>query len=241
MSRVLVSLLLVFSAACYADQFTFCKVGQSGADKCLTKNIESAIRSLKNGAPEYGLISLDPLHVDKITIDANQTVQLVQYYTNIDLSGFSDVDVKKAHYDPGKKLLSVLGLFPRLIQVGNCMAKGKLLSLVVEGNGNSTLTLDNTEILVNIQFEDTTKDGKTFFKIKSFVMNITPKRMTSYYANLFNGNQLLSDNILKLINEEWETLYNDVKPSINENYASIFKKYGEVFFDKVPADTIFPK
>ncbi|ENN77586.1 hypothetical protein D910_12438 [Dendroctonus ponderosae] len=208
MSRVLVSLLLVFSAACYADQFTFCKVGQSGADKCLTKNIESAIRSLKNGAPEYGLISLDPLHVDKITIDANQTVQLVQYYTNIDLSGFSDVDVKKAHYDPGKKLLSVL---------------------------------DNTEILVNIQFEDTTKDGKTFFKIKSFVMNITPKRMTSYYANLFNGNQLLSDNILKLINEEWETLYNDVKPSINENYASIFKKYGEVFFDKVPADTIFPK
>lgn len=72
-------------------------------------------------------------------------------------------------------------------------------------------------------------------------MNMTPKKMTSYFANLFHGNQLLSDNILRLINEEWETLYNDVKPSINANYASVFKKYAQVFFDKVPADSIFLK
>lgn len=49
-----------------------------------------------SGAPEYGLIPLDPLHVDKITIDANQTVQFVQYYTNIELFGASNVDIKKA-------------------------------------------------------------------------------------------------------------------------------------------------
>lgn len=83
------------------------------------------------------------------------------------------------------------------------------------------------------------RNNEIFLKIVTFDLDIRTKKMTVNYKNLFDGNKLLADNMINLINEEWQTLYNDVKPSIDQNYARVFKDYAQKFFDKIPANKIF--
>lgn len=97
--------------------------------------------------------------------------------------------------------------------------------------------LDNNLVNCKIQFEEV--DNETFLKIVTFDIDMKTKKMTVNYENLFDGNKLLADNMINLINEEWATLYNDVKPSIDRSYARVFKDYAQKFFDKVPANKIF--
>ncbi|CAG9767572.1 unnamed protein product [Ceutorhynchus assimilis] len=207
---------------------------------CLVKSIQSAITSLKSGNSEYGLKPLDPLSVDKMTIGAGSgPVQLVQNYDNVALSGLTDMTVNKAHYDAQKKSLQILATVPKLTQKGHYALDGAILTLPVVGDGAATLTLENIEFTLEFQFEETKKGGQTHFKIKTVAHTAKPNHMTLNFENLFNGNKLLGDNINKLVNEEWRTVYHDVRGNLESSYAEIYRKYAQDFFDKVPVDKLF--
>ncbi|CAG9767571.1 unnamed protein product [Ceutorhynchus assimilis] len=229
--------LAVFAERGYAGSFTFCK---SSDDGCLLKSIQSAITSLKSGNSEYGLKSLDPLRMDKMTFGAGRgPVQLVQNYDNVTLSGLSNMTVTKAHYDAQKKSLLFLANVPKVIQKGHYALDGKILALPVVGDGASTLTLENVDFIYNFQFEETKKGGQTYFKIKSLAHSIKPNHLTLNFENLFNGNKLLGDNMNKLVNEEWRAVYDDVEGNVETSYAEVYRKYAQDFLDKVPVDKLF--
>lgn len=76
-------------------------------------------------------------------------------------------------------------------------------------------------------------------KIVDYKVSIVPEKMTFKFDNLFNGDQRLGDEINKVLNENWETLFNDVKPSYDESFALIFKDLTNRVFNRVPFNEIF--
>ncbi|KAL1488296.1 hypothetical protein ABEB36_015245 [Hypothenemus hampei] len=229
-----------FGVFCYAARFSVCKLTDPKLDDCLATNIENTLHSLKNGISDLGVRSLDPFKVPKLTIDAgNGPLNLAQHYTEVSLGGLSDVKVQKAHYDLEKKALHIESMFPKIVQLAHYIVSGRILSLPVYGNGNASLILETCKIVLDLQLEEVTRNGQKFFNMKSIVADITPKKMITHFDNLFNGNKLLGDNMNSVIKEEWAALYFDVKPSVDKNYAEVFKHYAQELFNKIPANQIF--
>lgn len=133
---------------------------------------------------------------------------------------------------------------------------GKILLLPVQGQGPCTITLGTDTknlpitfpkhfFLVNawlnhsITGEPYEKKGKRYIKIVDYKVSIVPERMTFKFDNLFNGDQRLGDEINKVVNENWDAIFKDVKASYDETFGLIFKDLSNRVFSRVPFNEIF--
>lgn len=85
------------------------------------------------------------------------------------------------------------------------------------------------------------KKGKKYMKIVDYKVSIVPERMVFKFDNLFNGNQRLGDEINRVVNENWDAVFNDVKANYDESFGLIFKDLANRVFGRVPFDEIFLK
>ncbi|XP_066255579.1 protein takeout-like [Euwallacea similis] len=228
-------------SVCYGASIPKCKIGSPDFNACLTKLIQSIFRASKLGFPEYGVTkSFDPLIIPKLTIDTGKgPVQLTQYYKDLTVTGFSNLTVKSVSLDLKKPILQFFAHFPKILQMGHYKIDGKILALPINGDGQSTLELSNTDVNIKLSFEKIKKDEQTYLKIISCVLDIRPQNLKVHFENLFNGNKLMGDNMNKVINEEWQSLFNDVKPSIDKTYGEVFKVYWQTFYDNIPMEKMF--
>ncbi|CAG9767803.1 unnamed protein product [Ceutorhynchus assimilis] len=236
--------LTLFVNGYYGENFGFCNFKNPNPNKCLLSSIQSAVKMLRPGMPQYGMKPLDPLHTDKLTFGSgNGPVQLTQYYDNITVTGLSDSILNKAHYDEADDIVTILfsATCPLATQIAHYHAKGQISTLPVFGDGEAILKLVNLQLLLEFKCKKVQKSGKTHLKINSLFLNMVPEKVTMYFGNLFDGNKLLGDNINKVLNDEWQAMWTDVKSEVEKGYGKIFRDYAQVFFDKVPSDQIFIK
>lgn len=59
------------------------------------------------------------------------------------------------------------------------------------------------------------------------------------FENLFNGDKRLGDEINKVLNENWDSIYNDVRSSYDESFGLIFKDIANRIFNRVPFNDLF--
>ncbi|KAF7279292.1 hypothetical protein GWI33_007425 [Rhynchophorus ferrugineus] len=224
----------------YCSPFKFCKESEANFDSCLTDAIQYAIDALKSDVNEYGLHNLKMIKVDSMSIEEGAgVVKFQQNYKNLELTGIADATVKNAHYDKANKVLSFTIQIPKFGQRADYIIKGNLMDMPINGNGKMWFKLDNLEMVHEIALEEYTKDDNQYFKIKSYNIQMSIKSASVHLENLFDGNKLLGDNLNKLLNEEWELLFHDQKPSMEKSYANEFKNYVQPFFDKLPANELF--
>lgn len=106
----------------------------------------------------------------------------------------------------------------------------------------SLFFLVDVDILHKIRFQPTKRKGSLYTSIVSYKVTTTPKAMTFYFTNLFEGkNKELSDNLHTVLNENWKEVYDDVRPQYDQAYSLIFSSYADRIFSKVPLNQIFPK
>ncbi|XP_050316088.1 protein takeout-like [Anthonomus grandis grandis] len=222
--------------------FPTCKVNEPEFQACLDKAIEGGIKFLKKGLPGYNLAALEPFTLPSLQIGAGEgAVHLVQNYKDVMIHGFTDVIVNNSHVDLEKKTLSFSTFHPRLSQNSEYDINGKILVLPVRGKGPSFLTLENLFSNHVLQFDETQKDGKTYWVPKDYSLKMYPNHATYKFDNLFDGNKLLGDNINELINKEWMTIFEDVGQGYAAAYAKIFLSYAKKIFGKAPINEIFMK
>lgn len=100
-----------------------------------------------------------------------------------------------------------------------------------------SLIPDKSKILHTIHFKE---NGK-FWRIQDYGLKLAVENATFNYENLFNGNKLLGDNMLKLMNDNWNLIADDIIPGLEETYGLVFKAIGNQLFLKVPIEDIFLK
>lgn len=69
---------------------------------------------------------------------------------------------------------------------------------------------------------------------------MTKKSSVLYFADLFKGNELLTNNTNKFINENEEALAKDVDPVVSEAVGQLIGKIFNHVFELFTIDQLFP-
>ncbi|KAJ3651211.1 hypothetical protein Zmor_017262 [Zophobas morio] len=116
---------------------------------------------------------------------------------------------------------------------------GKLLLFPINGKGKCNNTVYEYEGVYNIKCEKYTKKDQKHIRVTDFTLNLKPKRVVFGFENLVDGNEQLSNEVLKTINENSEQVYADVAPAFNEAIGKYEKEVFNRVFSRVPEDELF--
>lgn len=90
-----------------------------------------------------------------------------------------------------------------------------------------------------LKYEETKKKGKTFIKIVSTEITLDPGHVSYKFANLFNGDKKLGDNINQVLNDNWKEVFDDVKDGYIGLIKTVVTSLLNNFFAKVSLEEAF--
>lgn len=239
----LLGLSLLVVSTCLAANvpagYTLCKQGD---DKCLLDQIGNTFVKHAAGIPEFNLVATDPLKIEKMDIvqGGDGPINIVLNFKNVDLTGLSRSTVKKATgftENPTKMELAVL--VPVATLVGGYKINGKVLILPIQGEGRSNMTMENCHIQLKWTGKLVEKSGKQFYQLDKLKATFDTTRFYMQFSNLFNGDKALGDNMNMFLNDNWQDILKELKPSIISAFVQIFQRVITNVFDKVPYAELF--
>lgn len=78
-----------------------------------------------------------------------------------------------------------------------------------------------------------------YVQIDKFTLGIKPKNVLTTLENLFNGDKALGESMNKFLNENWEVIFDEMKPVIDEAIGEIVKNIINNVFAKIPYKDLF--
>ncbi|CAG9819739.1 unnamed protein product [Phaedon cochleariae] len=223
------------------DNFNRCHINDKDLDRCLATTIENAIKTIGSyGIPTMNLPSVDPVKIASVEISAGTTaVNLVQKYSDVKIYGLSDISVDSAHLDLNGKILSFTTYHPEIRQEAKYSINGKIFVVPVRGKGNSKILLYEPSLKHTLRFKGETRNNMEYFSIANYTLNISIRGAHLEFQNLFDGDEELAQNILKIINDNWDMMFDDVREDVEKSSAEVCKMLAKNLFDSVPVDQIF--
>ncbi|CAG9856091.1 unnamed protein product [Phyllotreta striolata] len=240
LSITLTILVCLYEASCFdfGKSFKLCHPSDPQIEKCLIDAIETGFKTLgSTGISAIGVAPIDPLEVVKITIGAGTSaVNLVQNYANVKIKGLSTLKAESANFDLNNRNFVFVTRHPMLTQSADYSINGKILVMPVFGKGLSVIKLKDAKIVHNIVFNEETKHNKKYFNVVSYNANITIGGAHYDFQNLFNGDRRLGDAILKVVNDNWSLIFNDVSEGVCKSYSQVFQSVATALFKRVPIE-----
>lgn len=116
---------------------------------------------------------------------------------------------------------------------------GIVLILPIFSSGNSSLVLDDIVFTARFKPKVTEKNGKKYIQTKRYDLSFDTTRMHMRFENIFNGNKELSDDTNRFLNENWRTIFLELKPLVEFAVEEMTKSVVNRIFLKLPYDEIF--
>ncbi|KAF6200079.1 hypothetical protein GE061_006380 [Apolygus lucorum] len=232
------SLLVTGFAAKLPKNWTECKVDETMND-CLKGAIQHALNEMIGGTPSLGILPLDPLRFDSITIDQGTgPVSIKLDFSDLDVFGVKDMNILSVDND--WKTMVIETQSPKIELRGDYKIAGQILVLPIQGNGKCVLTMDNFLGHLKFHYQEKTAGSKVYYNINKLDFIFDVDKLTMQFDNLFNGDKALGDNMNKFLNENWKEILNELKPNVARTFAAAFKEIGNRLFTKVPKNNITP-
>ncbi|KAM7360708.1 juvenile hormone binding protein 12 [Cochliomyia hominivorax] len=237
---ILLFLFVTFNATKdLPESFDKCK-RDSSFDKCLVDAVNKAIHLLKPGNKEFGIPPLEPLAVKSLVIDAGTApINLRQTLKNVLVNDMiSTSKIKRYRTDLENHLIICDSVTDRIEMLGDYEMSGRILLLPITGNGRANITLLNSKIEHRLIGEPFEKDGIKYMRLKEYRVSFDPKRVNMHFENLFND-ATLSQTMNRFLNDNWETVFNELKTGYAKSFGKIFREISNRLFEKVPMDLMF--
>lgn len=84
------------------------------------------------------------------------------------------------------------------------------------------------------------KNGKDHYKIVKEEARVEVGSIKINFDNLFKGNPEITANTNRLINENAELLFSEVKPIIEKTFIGLIDNIVNFVYDNYPLDILFP-
>jgi hypothetical protein len=154
--------------------------------------------------------------------------------------------------DLEKKTAKLEMIVPEIKILAEYDVNGKILLLPVYGEGPGTVIMskkflcwtfhvlnvylfpENMHGKLTFTFEEYEKKGEKHLKIIEGKLKMQPESVHFNFENLFNGDKALGDNINKVMNENWEEVFSDVKSSYEDAFGQIVTGLFNGLLAKVP-------
>ncbi|KAJ8958535.1 hypothetical protein NQ318_002330 [Aromia moschata] len=223
-----------------ASNFGRCSKRDPKFDECITKNLEDAIHKLKDGSSELGLRRFEPLDIPELLIgEGKGPVNVAQHFKNVRLHGLTGSKALESSIDFDNNILRAKSITPELILEADYTMKGRVLLLPIVGDGPCNVTLINTKINHTIINERIEKKGKTYWNVKQYTVTLRPEKVIFKFDNLFDGDVRLGNEINKVLNDNWDEVFTDVRDGYESSFGLIFHSLADRVFSKVALKDIF--
>lgn len=83
------------------------------------------------------------------------------------------------------------------------------------------------------------KKGREYLRIDRLAVSINPSRAYINLENLFNGDKALGQSMNIFLNENWKTIFVEMKPVIDDAIGEIVKNIMNNVFAKYPYQEMF--
>ncbi|XP_031331966.1 uncharacterized protein LOC116162481 isoform X2 [Photinus pyralis] len=87
--------LIIFCNAQLITKFQVCSRSDPNINSCLKSAVINALPVLKDGVNEYGLLSLEPIRLERFVVKAMPPTHFDQVYTNIELYGYMSSQIEE--------------------------------------------------------------------------------------------------------------------------------------------------
>ncbi|EFA05352.1 uncharacterized protein LOC663271 [Tribolium castaneum] len=243
MSAILLVVLVFGStfAKTLPPEIIKCRKSDPNLNQCLDKYVMEDVRKLAMGNRDLGISQLEPLLIPEVTLGQASKDTLQQVYKNVKIHGITSATIKnsKVNFTQGSCYWSYDSLTPVVRMEADYKINGKLLIFTLNGEGKCNNTFWDVEGANHFKCERYTKKGKTHLRMTEHVFKFNPKKVIFSYDNIINGNEQLSQQIMKTINENSLTVYADFGAAIEQVMATVWSQNINEVFARVPEEELF--
>lgn len=119
------------------------------------------------------------------------------------------------------------------------MMKGKMLLVPMLNRGKCNLTIDDVELTYLFDGNSIEKEGEQYLEIQNMNFSFIPQNVKGYFGNLFNGDKELGDAMNKHLNDNWRSIFDEMKPAIFKTLGDVQSVVMNNFFSQIPYRKLF--
>ncbi|CAH1101377.1 unnamed protein product [Psylliodes chrysocephalus] len=217
-----------------------CKKSDPNLNTCAKQHAIDATARILHGDRSYKIPSFTPFSIP--LIDVKGTTGITFQLKDLKLYGLNTTQIKDVNFDLPNNHMYVKVFIPQTQTISQYLMDGKLLSLVIKGEGPAEIISDNVTVEYFIDYVLINKpDGKRYVDVDALKTNLTLNFSKTHYnfGNLFGGNKLLGDNFNNLLNENPKEV-DEISGGTNKVIiSSIVSSIFNPIFKAVPFDDIF--
>ncbi|XP_014094255.2 protein takeout [Bactrocera oleae] len=219
-----------------------CRRSDPNLDMC-ARNSLLAMRELLNyGIPELFIPPITPLVVPEIRMDQDSgAIYLHSTFKNITVNGLANFTLNELHINPQKMRLTLMLSVPNVTMNAKYKMKGKIMMMPLLGEGDFKANFSNVELNTVISAERYTKNKRLYAKVKDVKVKYKLGKADLYLSNLFNGDQALGERMNTFLNENWDSLLNELRPLMETSISDIVRASTEKLFDTYSFEELLPE
>lgn len=207
-----------------------CTLNEKEFSKCLKDQIETALPLFTKGMPELDVPSIDPVHLNNISIDTNG---LKLSFADAQMYGLSDSKLTDFKVELGKGEETFSMTFKSNLNLTALYEiEGQIIILPIQGKGDAVVAARGVEVKIDSKLKHVKDSSGEHFKLTSPQYTYNIEKTTFALANLFNGNKQLADTTLQFANENWQQLMDELAPPVIKQIVKQCVKTINKFFSK---------
>ncbi|XP_061392806.1 protein takeout [Musca vetustissima] len=216
------------------------------SDPQLNKCARNALYSLKDrleyGIPELYIPAMEPLVIPEIKMNQDTgAVYIKSSYKNVEIYGMSRFAVKSLHIDANKMKFTTTMLFPNLTMHADYEIDGKIMMMPMTGSGRCNANFTDVTMTTVILGERQKKNGRTYFNVKDITVNYNVGKVQIHLNNLFNGDNALGERMNAFLNENWDSLSEELRPLLEKAFSRVIRSSTDKLFKAYSYDELLPK
>lgn len=248
--QILVTLfVLIQGFYSYAERPTpsylkICKRNDPQLSECWKESMVSLLPRLVKGIPEMGLRAIEPVLVPTLNLDfgGTQSMSFKATLRNLTLFGCSNlkvVDASTVYNDEGV-VVKLNMTFPTLYMTSDFKAVGQVLLLKFDTVGKFVGNFSNTDVHGFWKSKNVLKNGKVHGVFEESFVKVKLGSIHVEFDRLMGDNEELNANINKIINENIDILYGELRPVVESVVNKLVTESINKVYDLFPMDVLYP-
>ncbi|PNF31913.1 hypothetical protein B7P43_G07906, partial [Cryptotermes secundus] len=193
------------------------------------------------GIPQLKIPPMDPLLIPELSVDhASGPVTIDSTFRNLHIQGITNFRVRKVSTDLENYRMQFDVAFPYVQSHGDCEINGKILMLPISGSGDCWNNYTGITAIGLLIGHKESRDGQDYMKVDEFKFSIGMNHADIHFNNLFNGNKELGESMNELFSQNWEAVFQELKPLVDETISAILTDVARKVFERFPFAELFP-
>ncbi|KAL1140368.1 hypothetical protein AAG570_000300 [Ranatra chinensis] len=202
---------------------------------CVRRTFDHLRPYLSQGIPEIKLQSLEPMKINKMTMDnGHGAVRVRAVFTNITVYGASNYTIIDVQGDVPNFKIDLYLWIPRIEVTGNYEVSGNVLLFPVRSRGDFWAMFSNVTGVGRIHGKEVLKGGVPFMKTERLGVDFKVGRARFRIRDKLNTNTIIGQAMNQFMNENANEIIEEMKPAAAQSIGKHFKSFLNGAFLQVP-------